>query len=89
MKTHETKLQELQKKHEWAERMRRNAIIALESAAEARDHWDREAARLAVMIAEAEAKPETPSVYISCVICGAMKHWQRPCDVCVWQNVPF
>jgi hypothetical protein len=55
MKTHETNLQELQKKHEWAERMRRNAIIALESAAEARDHWEREATRLAGLIAEAES----------------------------------
>ena len=47
----EPRLQELQRKHEWAERMRRNAIIALESAVEARDYWDREAARIAAMIA--------------------------------------
>ena len=49
-------LPELQRKHEWAERMRRNAIIALESAVEARDYWDREAARLAGLIAQVEGE---------------------------------
>ena len=54
--TTEPRVKEFQKKHEWAERMRRNAIIALESAVEARDYWDREAARLAGLIAQAEGE---------------------------------